>query len=410
MRRKQHRPTGLPQGVRDYRVVDSVGTSKSARCQLEVLGSLSHHSAASMRNQLIIVGAAPLTTDGLRQRLDDNQPELRRLLIVRKLQATADAAVESAGTDADAVLPVCVELGLLSAEKLAFLQTAHAEWRAAPSPEPNFASPETMERDGLVPNFFVRSRPRPAGASWARRLAWHATDIYSPIYADTMAAIADDAAVVVRAVEALLAPGREAVWALTTHPGHHACAEHFGGFEQLTFPYRSISARLTSDGGHFPRRYCFLNHAVLAFRLLRRAGRRPFLVDVDYHAGDGTATFLSPTEFVSIHAPDDYPYVPADAPYAIAAPPGCPWAQYEPLLRAAVARRPADCDILVISLGFDTLDGDPCAAPGHRLTLRPAEFAQMRSALDETGLPLFVAQEGGYHMDCISKAAAAFWR
>ena len=34
-------------------------------------------------------------------------------------------------------------------------------------------------------------------------------------------------------------------------------------------------------------------------------------------------------------------------------------AQYEPLLREALRRRPAECDVLVVSLGYDTLDGDP---------------------------------------------------
>ena len=55
------------------------------------------------------------------------------------------------------------------------------------------------------------------------------------------------------------------MYALTTQPGHHASLEHYGG-------------------------YCFLNHAALAFRLLEREGRRPYLIDLDYHAGDGTAS------------------------------------------------------------------------------------------------------------------------
>ena len=55
------------------------------------------------------------------------------------------------------------------------------------------------------------------------------------------------------------------MYALTSQPGHHASLEHYGG-------------------------YCFLNHAALAFRLLECGGRRPYLVDTDYHAGDGTAS------------------------------------------------------------------------------------------------------------------------
>ena len=120
-------------------------------------------------------------------------------------------------------------------------------------------------------------------------------------------------------------------------------------------------------------------------------------------------------------------------------------AQYEPLLREALRRRPAECDVLVISLGYDTLDGDPCAAEGHRLArkyvcmwkgitryktrtlhnsatpslshprqtdrskqtptahngppntyhrlaLQPADFGPMRRLLDEARLPLLVLQ------------------
>ena len=85
------------------------------------------------------------------------------------------------------------------------------------------------------------------------------------------------------------------------------------------------------------------------------------------------------------------------------------WAQYEPLLREALRRRPAECDVLVVSLGYDTLDGDPCAAEGHRLALQPADFGPMRRLLDEAGLPLLFLQEGGYHMEKIAAAAAAFW-
>ena len=58
---------------------------------------------------------------------------------------------------------------------------------------------------------------------------------------------------------------------------------------------------------------------------------------------------------------------------------------------------------------FDTLDGDPCAAEGHRLALQPADFGAMRAVLAETALPLLVVQEGGYHMEGIPGAATAFW-
>ena len=317
-----------------------------------------------------------------RHRLAENQPERRRELILGRLCAAGAAVDLSEVQGDDAVLERLVSLGCVSADKLDFLRSAHAAWRAAPSPESDFASTETAEGDGLVPNFFVKERPRRSDP-WARRLAWHATDVFTPIYGDLIETLADDAASCVRAVDFAL-EGHD-VYVPCAHPGHHASADLFGG-------------------------YCFVNNAVHVFRLAQRRGLTPFVVDVDYHAGDGTASFLDASEFVSLHARHDYPYVPADAPWGVVLPPGADFdAVYAPALRAALDRRPPTCDVLIVSLGFDTLADDPCAAEGHRMALVPGDFARMRNILRETRIPLIVVQEGGYHLPQIPDAAAAFW-
>jgi acetoin utilization deacetylase AcuC-like enzyme len=161
---------------------------------------------------------------------------------------------------------------------------------------------------------------------------------------------------------------------------------------------------------------------VFVSHLLRRHGRIPFIVDVDYHAGDGTAASLAPDAhnpespgssdcakaMVSLHAPSDYPFLPTHLPWAIDVPPSADWPVFEALLREALRRRPETCDVLVISLGFDTLAGDPDAREGHRFELQPADFAAMRRVLDECHVPLLAVQEGGYHLADIPAAAEAF--
>ena len=208
--------------------------------------------------------------------------------------------------------------------------------------------------------------------------------------------LADDAAVCARAA-ALVAAGTDA-YALTTHPGHHASAEHYGG-------------------------YCFVNNAVHVARLLTELGRRPYILDVDYHAGDGTAHLLMAetassasattiaSRFVSLHAPKDYPFMPPGQPWAVDVPPGATWSVYAPLALEALGRRAADTDCIVLSLGFDTLAADPDAREGHRFALAPLDFGRMRSLLREAtgGLPLCAVQEGGYHLEDIPAAAEAFW-
>ena len=103
------------------------------------------------------------------------------------------------------------------------------------------------------------------------------------------------------------------------------------------------------------------------------------------------------------------PDVDAIAAVAAAAYPLGEDADYEPLLRSALARRGGDRDVLVVSLGFDTLANDPDAREGARLALRPADFSRMRAVLGELGLPVLVLQEGGYCMEEIPDAAEAFW-
>ena len=310
-------------------------------------------------------------------------------------------------------LNYAVRCGAINEHKLFFFECVHAHFRADPSPDPSFISPETEEMDGIVPYFFckspgdlyyMRGESKPENIPIERLMGWHATDALTPIYPDLPQVLDDDVGVCVRAAS-LVASGTDA-YALTTHPGHHANEEHYGG-------------------------YCFLNNAYLIMRTLQGAhGKRPFLIDVDYHAGDGSASLIcgdpdylyywddrsSNRTFRSLHAPKDYPFVPGATagfphplPWAVDVPPGATWEVYEPLLRKALEERPEDTDCIVVSLGYDTLAGDPDAREGHRFALNPADFAKMRQLFRQTGLPMCAVQEGGYNLEDIPEAAEAFF-
>ena len=192
----------------------------------------------SSRMQTLVVAARDPTP---RQRLGENRPEERRALILEKLRTIS--AIELAVPDYDA-LDRCEQLGIITAGKLDLLLSAHLNWHAE-GRDPSFASTETADGLGVVPYFFVRE-PATIEDPLERRLAWHGTDALTPIFADLPQVLSDDAAVCLRAA-ALAAAGGD-VYALTTMPGHHANAEHYGG-------------------------YCFVNHAVLLVRLLQEAGR-----------------------------------------------------------------------------------------------------------------------------------------
>lgn len=331
-----------------------------------------------------------------RVRLGENRPEERRRRILDRLSAASQTSDIIYVEPSDAALDKTAELSVVTASKLSFMRSVHTAYRADPTPDHSFASADTACGSGLVPYFFTRV-PASSSDPWPRRLAWHATDSLTPIFEDLPEVLAADAAVCQRAAIFFdVESGKRGehppvlLYVLPTHPGHHATAEHFGG-------------------------YCFINLAVFIDALLRERGFMPFIVDVDYHAGDGTASFLGDSgRFVSLHALDDYPFLPVDAvcapAWAVGVPPDATWLEYEPLLRAALRRRPAACDCVIVSLGFDTLKGDPDAKEGCRMSLEPRDFGRMRAVLsEEVGhLPMIAVQEGGYNLEDIPAAAEAF--
>lgn len=249
-------------------------------------------------------------------------------------------------------------------------------------------------------------------------------------------------------------PPPPVVYALCTHPGHHAAYDSFGG-------------------------YCYVNHAALAARLLQerlipmghreesRNGRRTLpppkvaILDVDYHAGNGSASIFyeDPTVLVvSIHCHPDYDY-PFHSGYAdevgtgdgvdgtvnLPLLPGATWASpyEETLVRALETVRAFGARGLVVSLGLDTHRGDPCAIRRAGFELEGDDYIGMGKAIgravaametdgggtersssvddgttdamaesaappssSQRHIPLIVVQEGGYKMDKVPSAAA----
>jgi acetoin utilization deacetylase AcuC-like enzyme len=215
----------------------------------------------------------------------------------------------------------------------------------------------------------------------------------------------------------LVRRGEPAAYALCRPPGHHAAADLYGGF-------------------------CYLNNAAIAARFLQAdsnesaettvgpSGRhaaekraRVAILDVDYHHGNGTQILFygDPTVlFCSLHVhPDqDYPYYWGDADerglghgqgtnYNWPLPLGTGDVAYlDALGEALVTIRNYAPSYLVVSVGFDTADGDP--EGGFCLSARGiAEIGQCIATLQ---MPTVLVQEGGYRLDRLGEHALAFLR
>lgn len=294
---------------------------------------------------------------------------------------------------------------------LEFLSTCWArwqqEWTLAGDSKGHligvFCSPQADASSAVAPPFnagFFAARHEPsssAGRSVFSQACYFAMDKETPISASTCEGLLWDLAVMRESVQQLAQ--HRVVYAQITHPGHHAFASSYGGF-------------------------CFINQAAVGVQLMRRQGyKRIAVVDVDFHAGNGTSAILASERdvfFASLHADPnlDYPYnfFPAPSPNQLHVDlpqHGCTWAQYSLLLARVVdAVAGFGPDALVVSLGVDTLRGDPVALPQTRCALAPHDYAEMGKMLlgdpRLARLPTLVVQEGGYKLDEVHLAVAAF--
>jgi len=196
--------------------------------------------------------------------------------------------------------------------------------------------------------------------------------------------VAREAARTAIGAASLLATGARYSYALCRPPGHHAGTSWLGG-------------------------HCYLNNAVMALRTLRDAGlRRPALIDLDFHFGNGTAEILARDTtafFGSIHSSTliSYPYQPTREfhdrqlfiPFTDDPGTGRFLEALALLLEHAMRTEP---EALVISVGYDIIAGDPFG----KWELPIEILEEIGAMLAAPGIPVCLVQEGGYlpeHLD-----------
>lgn len=268
---------------------------------------------------------------------------------------------------------------------LAFLWSAHKDWRAA-------------GREGDAGAYawpVVRRRPLALDRIDAR-LGQYSFDASSPIAAGTWEGAYWAAQTALTALDAVLAGERNA-FALCRPPGHHCGADYLGG-------------------------YCYLNNAAIAAQAAIDAGRsRVAILDVDYHHGNGTQDIFydrGAVLFASIHADPvmDYPYYWGHADETgegegegttlnLPLPRGSDLAAYLPALDTALARIAAFApELLVVSYGADTFAGDPIS----HFQLETDDYAVIAARIAALSLPTLIVMEGGYAVDALGGNVARF--
>jgi acetoin utilization deacetylase AcuC-like enzyme len=271
-----------------------------------------------------------------------------------------------------------------------FLAGAWNEWIATTEP----GTGPDFDRAVLLPATFARPGQHHRPVSLLGRAGYYMMDLSAPIVEGTYAAALDSANCALSAA-AGVAAGQRAAFALCRPPGHHAGKSNCGG-------------------------YCYFNNAAIAANWLSGQGKAA-LLDIDYHAGNGTQEILyerADVLSISIHADpaNEYPYfagyaeergagagdgyhhnfpLPArtdDAGYL---------ATLDKALEVIRAYAPAH---LVVSAGMDIHANDPLG----RIKVTTEGIGEIGRRIAGLNLPSAIILEGGYNNDALGANMVAF--
>jgi len=232
--------------------------------------------------------------------------------------------------------------------------------------------------------------------NWEMQAGYYCIDTFTPVTANAYLAAKTAVNVVLIGAE-VVARGSGDCYVLCRPPGHHAESRVFGGF-------------------------CYLNAAAIASQFLSKLGKVAF-IDIDHHHGNGSQEIFyerSDVYVINIHSHPQscYPYFAGYADetgngeglgYNRNFPlfPGTDEELYLKTLREALSLfRAFDPKFLVVSLGFDIMQGDPTGT----FNLTKESMEAIGKELSGLSLPTLIVQESGYSLRNLKVGAQNFFR
>jgi acetoin utilization deacetylase AcuC-like enzyme len=209
-----------------------------------------------------------------------------------------------------------------------------------------------------------------------------------PVSAGLVAAAHEGVRTAITAASRLV-DGARFSYALCRPPGHHAGPDWFAG-------------------------YCYLNSAAAAALTLCEGDLKPVgILDLDLHYPNGTAAIVARMSDARLHSLHAWPVTnvaaqtvtPSSERERVVEFTGSPnAATYLDAVGRSIESLAQTSAALVVSLGYDTVAGDPHGGWGFSPTI----FAQIGRLLAASGLPVCVVQEGGYALHTLAACSYAF--
>ena len=266
-----------------------------------------------------------------------------------------------------------------------YLASAWSEWL-----ETNPEVSDANDKSALLPATFPPAgwRHRPAGL--LGRAGYYMMDLSAPIVEGTYKAALASANCALSAAKSV-SEGQRAAFALCRPPGHHAGRANCGG-------------------------YCYLNNAAIAANWLASLKGKTALLDIDYHAGNGTQDIFYQRPDVltiSIHADPNFEY-PYFSGYTdergseaglgfhrnFPLPAGTLDSTYlETLDQALQLIRDFAPACLVLSAGMDIYESDPLG----KIKVSRAGISEIGRRIAGLGLPTAIVMEGGYNNEALGE-------
>lgn len=340
-------------------------------------------------NDLIVLTTQPQTPSVCRK--FTNKPEIRHTNILNLLKSL-DCNINIT-EDALLTFDILCELNVHDVDMIFFLKNCFKSFD-------EFTDEGYVEyfKDGIIP--YAISRHKVEKSKLNKLKYWQQTgafcnDIITPIFEDTWKNSIESANNCYLVKNHIKVGTSQTIYCLNLYPGHHAGYSNYGG-------------------------YCFLNNSAICAQtlLMYKICNKIAILDLDHHAGDGTADIFKNNQFVttvSIHANTDYdyPYYTSNNENSdesnrnkfITFEPNCTTEKYQEHLQIAINYICQDMpDALIIAFGGDTYKNDPDASIFCKCLLDLPDYEiigrQIRSTFND--IPIIVTQEGGYYMENIA--------